>query len=59
MGATAAFLCSPLAAGITGVNLYVDNGVARMAAAIDSQAFQGYKFSYPFEMPGNPPPVEA
>ena len=54
MGATAAFLCSPLAAGITGVNLYVDNGVARMAAAIDSRSFEGFKFSYPFDTPGMP-----
>ena len=49
---TAAFLCSPLAAGITGVNLYVDNGVRAMAAAIDSRSFEGYKWGYPFAMPG-------
>ena len=54
VGATAAFLCSPLAAGITGVNLYVDNGVRAMAAAIDSRSFEGYKFSYPFPTPGMP-----
>lgn len=54
VGATAAFLCSDLAAGITGVNLYVDNGIRAMAAAIDSRAFEGYKFSYPFPMPGTP-----
>ena len=54
MGVTAAFLCSPLAAGITGVNLYVDNGVREMAAAIDSRSFEGFQFSYPFDMPGNP-----
>jgi len=58
VGSTAAFLASPLAAGITGVNLYVDNGVARMAAAIDSRSFEGYKFSYPFPMPGAPPEAE-
>jgi len=58
VGATAAFLASPLAAGITGVNLYVDNGIRAMAAAIDSRSFEGYKFSYPFPMPGDPQPVE-
>ena len=52
VGVTAAFLCSPLAAGITGVNLYVDNGVRAMAAAIDSRSFEGYKWGYPFPMPG-------
>ena len=45
VGATAAFLCSPLAAGITGVNLYVDNGIRAMAASIDSRAFEGFKFN--------------
>ena len=55
VGAAAAFLASPLAAGITGVNLYVDNGLQVMAAGIDSKAFDGYQFSYPFAMPGCPP----
>jgi len=54
VGATAAFLCSPLAAAITGVNLYVDNGIQVMAASIDSSSFNGYKFSYPFDTPGMP-----
>ena len=54
VGRSAAFLCSPLAAGITGVNLYVDNGVQGMAASVDSRSFEGYKFSYPFDMPGEP-----
>lgn len=54
VGATAAFLCSPLAKAITGVNLYVDNGIQVMAASIDSSSFQGYKFSYPFPTPGMP-----
>ena len=57
VGATAAFLCSPLAAGITGVNLYVDNGVRVMAASVDSESFKGFKFSYPFPMPGEPEPA--
>ena len=43
-----------LAAGITGTNLYVDNGIQVMAAAIDSESFKGYQFSYPFAMPGSP-----
>ena len=54
VGAAAAFLCSPLAAAITGVNLYVDNGLQAMACGIDSKSFDGYQFSYPFDMPGNP-----
>ena len=57
VGVTAAFLCSPLAAGITGVNLYVDNGVRVMAASVDSESFKGFKFSYPFPMPGEPEPA--
>ena len=37
-----------------------DSGVARMAAAIDSRSFEGFKFSYPFAMPGEPAaPVES
>ena len=40
--------------------LYVDNGVGRMAASIDSRAFEGFNFaSYPFPMPGNPEAVKA
>ena len=35
-------------------NLYVDNGLQAMACGIDSKSFEGYQFSYPFEMPGNP-----
>jgi enoyl-[acyl-carrier protein] reductase I len=33
VGATAAFLCSPLAAGITGTTIYVDKGYAAMGVA--------------------------
>src|SRR5688572_2327877 len=33
VGATAAFLCSPLAAGITGATIYVDKGYAAMGVA--------------------------
>jgi enoyl-[acyl-carrier protein] reductase I len=36
----AAFLVSPLASAITGVNLYVDNGMHAMGLAVDSQAIQ-------------------
>lgn len=35
---SAAFLLSPLASGITGVTLYVDNGMHAMGIAVDSQA---------------------
>ena len=55
VGAAAAFLSSPLAAGITGTIVYVDNGLQAMAAGIDAKSFDGYQFSYPFEMPGCPP----
>jgi enoyl-[acyl-carrier protein] reductase I len=33
VGSTAAFLCSPLAAGITGATIYVDKGYAAMGVA--------------------------
>ena len=35
VGATAAFLCSPLAAGITGTTVYVDKGYHSMGMAVD------------------------
>ena len=35
VGNTAAFLCSPLASGITGTTVYVDKGYAAMGAAVD------------------------
>jgi enoyl-[acyl-carrier protein] reductase I len=37
VGATAAFLCSPLASGITGTVVYVDKGYAAMGVAIDRE----------------------
>jgi enoyl-[acyl-carrier protein] reductase I len=37
VGATAAFLCSPLASGITGTTVYVDKGYAAMGIAIDRE----------------------
>ena len=36
VGATAAFLCSPLGAGITGTVLHVDKGFHTMAMAVDA-----------------------
>lgn len=38
VGATAAFLCSPLASAITGSTIYVDNGMHNMGASLDSPA---------------------
>ena len=35
VGATAAFLCSPLAKGITGATIYVDKGYQAMGVAVD------------------------
>jgi len=35
VGNTAAFLCSPLAAGITGTTVYVDKGYHAMGKAVD------------------------
>lgn len=40
VGATAAFLLSPLASAITGVTLYVDNGMHAMGLAVDSQVLR-------------------
>ena len=37
VGATAAFLCSPLASGITGTTVYVDKGMAAMGLAVDRE----------------------
>ncbi|MFI5334090.1 MAG: enoyl-[acyl-carrier-protein] reductase [Chlamydiales bacterium] len=41
VGQSAAFLLSPLASAITGVTLYVDNGMHAMGLAVDSQTLQG------------------
>ena len=37
VGATAAFLCSPLGSGITGTTIYVDKGYAAMGVAVDRE----------------------
>jgi enoyl-[acyl-carrier protein] reductase I len=37
VGATAAFLLSPLASGITGTTIYVDKGYHSMGVAVDRQ----------------------
>ncbi len=37
VGATAAFLCSPLASGITGTTIYVDKGYHAMGVAVDRE----------------------
>jgi enoyl-[acyl-carrier protein] reductase I len=37
VGATAAFLCSPLASGITGTTIYVDKGFHTMGLAVDRE----------------------
>lgn len=38
VGHTAAFLCSPLASGITGTTVYVDKGYSVMGVAVDREA---------------------
>jgi enoyl-[acyl-carrier protein] reductase I len=40
IGQTAAFLCSPLASGITGTTIYVDNGLHSMGLAEDSKSLE-------------------
>ncbi|MDR3623581.1 MAG: enoyl-[acyl-carrier-protein] reductase [Chlamydiales bacterium] len=40
VGNSALFLLSPLASAITGVNLYVDNGMHAMGASVDSPCFK-------------------
>ena len=42
IGNTATFLISPLASAITGVTLYVDNGLHAMGIAVDSQVFSAH-----------------
>jgi enoyl-[acyl-carrier protein] reductase I len=37
VGATAAFLCSPLGAGITGATIFVDKGYHAMGVAVDRE----------------------
>lgn len=44
VGYAAAFLSSPLASAITGVTLYVDNGIHAMGLAVDSHALQSATF---------------
>lgn len=41
VGATSAFLLSPLASAITGSIVYVDNGLHAMGVAVDSPTYQG------------------
>ena len=40
VGQTAAFLCSPLASGITGTTVYVDKGYSIMGTAVDQPTLQ-------------------
>jgi enoyl-[acyl-carrier protein] reductase I len=40
VGNSALFLCSPLARSITGITLYVDNGLHAMGMALDSKALE-------------------
>ena len=37
VGATAAFLCSPMGSGITGTTVYVDKGFQAMGLATDRE----------------------
>jgi enoyl-[acyl-carrier protein] reductase I len=41
VGATAAFLLSPLARAVTGITMYVDNGLTQMGLALDAASMQG------------------
>merc|ERR1711918_301234 len=41
VGNSAAFLLSPLANAVSGVTLYVDNGMHAMGLAVDSEAMAG------------------
>jgi enoyl-[acyl-carrier protein] reductase I len=52
VGVAAAFLCSPLGAGITGTTLYVDKGYHAMGSAAES-ALQG-KATEPLARPHAP-----
>jgi len=40
VGSSALYLCSPLARAVTGVTLYVDNGLHAMGLAVDSEAMK-------------------
>ena len=40
VGSAALFMCSPMAIGVTGVTMYVDNGLHAMGLAVDSAAMQ-------------------
>ena len=40
IGATAAFLLSPLARASTGLTMYVDNGLSTMGMALDAISMQ-------------------
>ena len=40
VGNSALFLCSPMARSVTGVTLYVDNGLNVMGMALDSKAME-------------------
>jgi enoyl-[acyl-carrier protein] reductase I len=53
VGNSALFLCSGLARTVTGVTLYVDNGLHAMGMALDSEAMTGSM------KPTTPPPVPA
>jgi len=40
VGNSGLFLCSPMARSVTGVTLYVDNGLNCMGMALDSEAMK-------------------
>ena len=40
VGSAALFMCSPMAIGVTGVTMYVDNGLHARGLAVDSAAMQ-------------------
>lgn len=57
IGASAYFLLSPLARAVTGVTLYVDNGLHCMGMAIDSNALDGGLVSPYRHRKGADPPI--
>ena len=50
VGESASFLLSPMASAITGVTLYVDNGLHAMGVSLDSPVFESIRQATPSEV---------